>query len=69
MGKDTPAEVISSATAYTMMDMAMRLVVDIDRGDEVHQRAKEYADRRGLKHPRAYAELLEVGLEHAGDGA
>ena len=45
----------------------MRLVVDMERNGELHRRAKEYADENGLKHPRAYAELLEAGLDAMGD--
>ena len=47
----------------------MRVEIAMRRDGELHQRVKEYADENGLKHPRAYAELLEVGLDQAGDGA
>lgn len=52
---------------YVDTDMQMRAEIDIDENDELHKQVKEYADENGLKHPRAYAELIAAGLEQAGD--
>jgi len=43
----------------------MRVEVELDEGtrDEV----KEYAKENGLRLPRAYAELIQTGLEHDHD--
>lgn len=57
------AEAINNCSTYIDADMQMRLVVDMERNGELHQRAKEYADANGLKQPRAYAELIEAGLD------
>lgn len=46
----------------------MRVHVDMDTGDELHEGVKEYARTNGLRLPRAYAELLETGLRVEGDG-
>lgn len=35
--------------------------IDID--DETHQRVEEYAHQKGLRMPRAYAELIVKGLD------
>jgi hypothetical protein len=34
----------------------------IDLSDEDQQRAKEYASENGLRMPRAYGELIRMGL-------
>ncbi|WP_229121472.1 hypothetical protein [Halapricum desulfuricans] len=41
----------------------MRTDVDMERGGDLHERVKEYARENGLRHPRAYRELIEKGLE------
>lgn len=41
----------------------MRTEIAIDRGSDLHERVKDYARREGIRHPRAYAELIEQGLE------
>ena len=59
---------ISTCIAYAYADMEMRAEIAMDENDELHRRVKAYADEHGLKHPRAYAELIEAGLEQEGDG-
>ena len=39
----------------------MRIEVDIDT--ETRDRVREYADRNNVRLPRAYAELIEQGLD------
>lgn len=39
----------------------MRLEVDLP--DDVRERANEYAREEGIRMPRAYAELIEKGLD------
>ena len=39
----------------------MRVEVDIDA--ETRDRVREYADRNNVRLPRAYAELIEQGLD------
>lgn len=41
----------------------MRIDVDMDRDGDLHQKAKSYADKRGLRMPRAYAELITQAIE------
>ncbi|WP_170082606.1 hypothetical protein [Haloarcula rubripromontorii] len=41
----------------------MRTEIDIERGSDLHERVKEYARDNGIRHPRAYAELIEEGLD------
>ncbi len=43
----------------------MRIETDLD--DETREKVKEYAKKEGLRLPRAYAELIESGLEHEHD--
>ena len=43
----------------------MRTDVDIERNSALHGRVKEYARENGIRHPRAYRELIEMGLEAA----
>ena len=40
----------------------MKADVDIERGSELHERVKVYARENGIRHPRAYRELIEKGL-------
>lgn len=40
----------------------MRVEIDMERGGDLHERVKEYADENGIRLPRAYAELLEEGV-------
>lgn len=42
----------------------MRADIDIERGGELHERVKEYADQHRIRHSRAYAELLEYAVEN-----
>jgi len=35
----------------------------MERGSDLHERVKEYARDNGIRHPRAYTELIEKGLE------
>ncbi len=35
----------------------------MERGDDLHERVKDYARDNGIRHPRAYAELIENGLD------
>ena len=44
---------------------SVRTKIDIERGGDLHERVKEYARENGIRHPRAYAELLEQGLDVA----
>lgn len=47
----------------------MQPEIAIDRGSDLHERVKEYARERGIRHPRAYRELIEKGLEaESGEG-
>lgn len=41
----------------------MRTKIALDSGSDVHQRAKQYAKEAGIRMPRAYAELVEKGLD------
>lgn len=41
----------------------MRTEIDIERGGELHERVKEYAREKGVRHPRAYRELIAQGLD------
>lgn len=41
----------------------MRADIDIDRGGDTHERVKQYAREHGLRLPRAYADLIEAGLD------
>ena len=41
----------------------MRTEIDMGRGSDLHERVKEYARDNGIRHPRAYAELIEKGLD------
>jgi hypothetical protein len=43
----------------------MRIETDLD--GETREKVKEYARNEGLRLPRAYAELIESGLEHEHD--
>lgn len=43
----------------------MRADIDMERGGELHERVKAYADKHSIRHSRAYAELLERGLDAA----
>jgi hypothetical protein len=45
----------------------MRTEIDIDRGGGLHERVKDYARENNVRMPRAYAELISVGVECAGD--
>lgn len=35
----------------------------MERGSDLHERVKDYARDNGIRHPRAYAELIEKGFE------
>ncbi len=35
----------------------------MERGSDLHERVKDYARDNGIRHPRAYAELIEKGLD------
>jgi hypothetical protein len=35
----------------------------MERGGRLHERVKEYARENGIRHPRAYRELIERGLD------
>jgi hypothetical protein len=35
----------------------------MERDGDLHERVKKYARENGLRHPRAYRELIEKGLE------
>ncbi len=39
----------------------------IDLSDEEQQHVKEYAERHGLRMPRAYADLVRAGLDAEND--
>lgn len=41
----------------------MRSRITLERGGKTHERVKEYARERAIRHPRAYAELIKKGLE------
>jgi hypothetical protein len=43
--------------------IAGKVDVDIDSGSELHERVKAYARENGIRHPHAYRELIEKGLE------
>jgi hypothetical protein len=43
----------------------VRTDVDIERDGDLHERVKQYAQENGVRHPRAYRELIEMGLESA----
>ncbi|MGB9951131.1 MULTISPECIES: hypothetical protein [unclassified Haloarcula] len=43
----------------------MRTDVDMERDGNLHERVKEYVRENGVRHPRAYRELIEKGLEAA----
>jgi hypothetical protein len=45
----------------------VRTEIDIERGGDIHERVKEYARENGIRHPRAYRELIEQGLETDGN--
>lgn len=47
--------------------MCMRADIDMERGGRLHERVKEYARKNGLRLPRAYADLIEEGLEATDD--
>lgn len=42
----------------------MRAEIDTERGSELHERVKKYADQQGIRHSRAYVELLEYAVEN-----
>ena len=44
----------------------MRADFDMERGGPLHETVKEYARDNGIRHPRAYAELLRKALESEG---
>ena len=35
----------------------------MERDDDLHKRVKQYARENGIRHPRAYRELIEKGLD------
>jgi hypothetical protein len=37
----------------------------MERDGPLHEQVKEYARENGLRHPRAYRELIEMGVEAA----
>jgi hypothetical protein len=41
----------------------VRTEIDIERGSDLHEQVKDYARDNGIRHPRAYAELIEYGLD------
>lgn len=41
----------------------MQPEIDIERGSDLHDRIKAYAKETGVRHPRAYRELIEKGLD------
>ena len=41
----------------------MRTDVDMERDGNLHERVKEYARENGIRHPRAYRELIKKGLD------
>ena len=41
----------------------MRTDLNMERDDDLHERVKEYARENGIRHPRAYRELIEKGLK------
>lgn len=41
----------------------MRTEIVLERGGKTHEKVKEYARERAVRHPRAYRELIEKGLE------
>jgi hypothetical protein len=45
----------------------VRTEIDIERGDDLHERVKYYAREKGICHPRAYAELIKRGLDASDD--
>lgn len=46
----------------------MRADMDMERGGELHEKIKEYARDRGIRHSRAYVELLEFAVENINNG-
>lgn len=44
----------------------MRADFDMERGGPLHEAVKEYARDNGIRHPRAYPELLRKALEFEG---
>ena len=44
----------------------MRADFDMVRGGPLHEAVKQYARDNGIRHPRAYSELLRKGLESEG---
>jgi len=38
--------------------------IDVNISEELRKRVAEYAQKKGIRIPRAYAELIEKGLEH-----
>jgi hypothetical protein len=37
----------------------------MERDGDLHERVQQYARENGVRHPRAYRELIEIGLEAA----
>ena len=35
----------------------------MERDSDLHKRVKQYARENGIRHPRAYRELIEMGLD------
>jgi len=44
----------------------MRADFDMERGGALHEAVKQYARDNGIRHPRAYSELLRKALESEG---
>jgi hypothetical protein len=44
----------------------MRADFDMERGGPLHEAVKKYARDNGIRHSRAYPELLRSGLESEG---
>lgn len=42
--------------------------IDSGRGYKLHERVKEYVCENGIRHPQAYAGLIEKGLSSRSDG-
>lgn len=40
----------------------MRINIDIENGDALHEAVKDYADTNSVRMSRAYTELLEAGV-------
>ena len=49
------------------VQILVRTEIDMERGGDLHERVKEYARENGIRHPRAYRELIEHGLETDGN--